>query len=95
MGQGNRFVTDCTKGKLAIIRTRQGSLAYIDHDSLFAHLLQSERCTDCAPIEFNGAANSVHAAAENDDSVVVERNIMSCCIISCVLKVEKLVTSFL
>ncbi len=66
MGQRNRLLTDCTKRRLAIIRTRKESLTYIDHDSLFAHLLQCQSRADCAPIEFNGAANAVHAAAEND-----------------------------
>jgi hypothetical protein len=65
---------------------KKGRAAYVDHDSLFAHLLQSERCTDCTPVKFNGAANAVHTAAENDDSVVVETDIMSSCIVGRILR---------
>ena len=69
--------------------------AYVDHDSLLAHLLQSERCTDCTPVKFNGAANAVHAAAENDDSVVIKSHIVRSSIVGGVLKVGKLANTFL
>lgn len=45
----------------------EGEPTYVDHDSLLAHLLQSESRTDGAPIELDGASDSIYSRPENDN----------------------------
>lgn len=45
---------------------RKKSFTYIDHNSLFTHLLQSESCADSAPVKFYRASDSVDPTAQDD-----------------------------
>jgi hypothetical protein len=58
----------------------------LNHDSLFAHVFQCKCRADRAPIKFHGAANAVYSTAENDDSVVVEGDVVCSCVVGCVLE---------
>jgi hypothetical protein len=60
-----------------LLRTR----VVVDHDSLFALLLEGESSVDSTPIELDGGTNSVAARTEDNDTVVVELYIVSACVI--------------
>lgn len=49
----------------------------VNHDGLLAHLLKSEGCANCTPIEFNRRTDSVNAGSKNDSSVVIEGHVVS------------------
>ncbi|GFF30855.1 LOW QUALITY PROTEIN: hypothetical protein IFM46972_03049 [Aspergillus udagawae] len=48
----------------------------VDHDSLLAHVPQGEGGVDRTPIEFDRASNTVDTASKNDDTVVIEGDIV-------------------
>jgi hypothetical protein len=48
----------------------------VDHDSLFALLLKGESSVDSTPIELDGGTNSVAARTEDNDTVVVELDVV-------------------
>ena len=48
----------------------------VDHNGLLAHLAEGEGGVDSAPIELDGATDTVHTATQNDSSVVIEGNIV-------------------
>jgi hypothetical protein len=49
---------------------------YVDHHSLLAEFAQRHSGIDSTPIKLNGTSNTVDTAAENDDTVVVECDIV-------------------
>jgi hypothetical protein len=55
-----------------LLRTR----VVVDHDSLFALLLEGESGVDSTPIELDGGTNSVAARTEDNDTVVVELDVV-------------------
>jgi hypothetical protein len=56
----------------ALFRTR----VVVDHDSLLALLLKGESSVDSTPIELDGGTNSVAARTEDNDTVVVELDVV-------------------
>lgn len=62
--------------QLAIVPRDSGASTHVDHDSLLAHLVERKRGIDGAPIEFDGAANAVDTASKDDDTMVVEGNVV-------------------
>jgi hypothetical protein len=71
-----------SRGQAHAVGKQNKSLTYINHDSLLAHLSQGEGSADGAPVEFNRAPDPVYSTPKNQNSVVVEGNIVRCCIIS-------------
>lgn len=48
----------------------------VDHDSLLAHAAQGKSGVDSTPVKLNGASNTVDTASQNDDTVVIEADIV-------------------
>lgn len=59
---------------------------YINHNRLYPHFSQSISCIDGTPIEFNRTTNSVNTTSQNNGSMIIECNIVSGCIVCCVLE---------
>lgn len=57
----------------------------VDHHGLLALLLEGESSVDSTPIELDGRSNSVAARSQNNDTVVVELDIVSACVVGSVL----------
>ena len=49
----------------------------VDHNGLLALLLKGESGVDSTPIELDGGSNSVAARTQNNDTVIVEADIVS------------------
>ena len=49
---------------------------YVDHDSLLAELVERHGRVDGAPIELDGATNTVDTATEHENTVVIEGNVV-------------------
>lgn len=49
---------------------------HVDHHGLLAELAERHSGVDSTPIELHRASNTVDTAAENDDTVVIELDIV-------------------
>lgn len=49
---------------------------YVDHDSLLAELVERHGRVDGAPIELDGATNTVDTATEHENTVVLECDVV-------------------
>lgn len=54
--------------------TNTGS--YIDHDSLLSELVERKGSIDSTPIELDRASDTVDTASENENTVVIEGDIV-------------------
>lgn len=59
-----------------IHQTKGGGTHVVDHDSLLAELVKRHGSVDSAPIELDGASNTVGTAAEDENTVVVEGDVV-------------------
>lgn len=64
----------------------QRTRVVVDHDSLLALLLEGESSVDSTPIEFDGGSDAVDARSQYNNTVVVELDIVSTCVIGSVLE---------
>ena len=82
---------------IGVVRTcRIGLRVVVDHDSLLALLLEREGGVHSTPIELDGATDTVDTRSENQDTMVVELDVMRARIISSieiVLKKKTLATN--
>lgn len=64
---------------------RIGLRVVVDHDSLLALLLEGESSIDSTPIELDRTTDTVDTRSEDQNTVVVELDVMSACVVSCIL----------
>jgi len=64
--------------------SRVGLGVVVNHDSLLAHAAQGQSGIHSAPIELDGATDTVHTATQDESAMVIESDIVGGCVVGCV-----------